>query len=188
MPPHDGAVQGGAGPALTAKWERVAAGEKVPWDEVFAGYRSTVDWPSSAYWREQAAYYPDAKVILTLRDPDRWFDSTQATIFNDQVNRRVAEDTPWARMARKIIDENTFGGRLADRAHATAVYRRHNEAVRAALPPERLLVYEVREGWAPLCDFLGVPVPETPFPAVNSTDEFRQRQADRAAAETQTAS
>jgi hypothetical protein len=173
----------GTGEALTRKWEQVAYGEAPDWDDVFDGYNATVDWPSSAYWRELAAHYPAAKVILTLRDADRWFDSTQATIFGERVRKRSEEDTPWARMAKKIVNLDTFGGRLDDRAHAIAVYRRHNEAVRAELPPERLLVYEAGEGWEPLCRFLGVAAPETPFPVNNTTGEFQTRSAERAAAE-----
>jgi hypothetical protein len=91
---------------------------------------------------------------------DSWFNSIQATIFAERIQERAAGDTPWGRTARKIINQDTFGERINDRAHVTSIYRGHNEAVRATIPQERLLVYEVSEGWGPLCHFLGVAVPK----------------------------
>jgi hypothetical protein len=173
---------------LTRKWENVALNGLRDWDDIFVGFASSVDWPASAYWRELAGHYPDAKVILTVRDPNQWFESMQATIFGERIQERTTRDTPWGRMSRKIINQDTFGGRIDDRAHVIAVYRRHNEAVRAALPKERVLVYEVSEGWEPLCTFLGLPAPKTPFPKNNTTNDFQRRQEDRAAAEAAAAS
>ncbi len=77
-------------------------------------------------------------------------------------------------MAHEIIVAHTFGGRLDERAHALAVYRAHAEDVRRTIAPERLLAYDVSQGWAPLCAFLGVPVPDAPFPRTNTTEEFRE--------------
>jgi hypothetical protein len=74
----------------------------------------------------------------------------------------------WGKMAGK----ETFGGRLADRETAVAAYRRRTEEVRDALPAERLLVFNVAEGWSPLCRFLGVPVPDAPFPRHNLRADF----------------
>ena len=148
-------------------WNRVAAGETVDWEEVFAGFRSTVDWPACNYWRELMARYPDAKVILSLRDPDGWFRSTQATIFSDEVQR----DAPPS--IRQIL-KNVVGEDLHDRERCIAGFERHNAAVRGGVPAEKLLVFDARQGWAPLCAFLGVPVPDAPFPSVNTTDDFRK--------------
>ena len=67
-------------PEQLPAWEAVARGEPVDWDEVFRGYRAQVDWPGARVWRELARHWPEAKVILTVRDPDEWFDSVQATI------------------------------------------------------------------------------------------------------------
>jgi hypothetical protein len=173
------------GEALKVRWEEVAFGAAPPdWDDVFAGYRSTVDWPSAAYWRELADRYPSAKIILTVRDADRWYGSAAATIFSGRSSdEELAKRTDtWARMVRRIIAENTFDGRTSDREHAIAVFRRHNDEVRSTIAPERLLVYEAGAGWEPLCRFLGVEVPETPFPQENTTEKFKARRAEEAAA------
>ena len=113
--------------------------------------------------------YPNAKVILTHRDPESWFKSTQATIFANDLGG--ADDSPFSKMAKAVIGR-LFDGRLHDHDHVIAVYRRHNAEVQRVIPPERLLVYEVAQGWAPLCAFLGLPEPEGPMPKVNSTEEF----------------
>ena len=176
--------------ALKAKWMRVVFDSGAPdWDAVFDGYRATVDWPSCAYYRELADHYPDAKVILTVRDADRWYESTQATIFTGrQADTELAERTDdWGRMVFKLINQDTFGGNTRDRDHCIAVYRAHNEAVKRTIPPERLLVYEVGEGWEPLAAFLGVPVPDAPFPQANTTEEFQSRRAAERVAENEAA-
>lgn len=168
------------GEALKVTWERVAYGPDAPdWDAVFAGYRSTVDWPSAAYYRQLAERYPAAKVILTERDADRWFDSTQATIFGGRSTDEglAARTDPWGRMVYKIINQDTFAGNTRDRAAAIAVYRAHNDEVRRTIPPERLLVCQAGEGWEPLCRFLGVDVPDTPYPEANTKEEFQARVA-----------
>jgi Sulfotransferase domain len=168
------------GEALTGKWARAVLGSEAPdWDEVFAGYQSTVDWPSTAYWRELVARYPAAKVILSVRDADRWFDSTQETIFRGRSSdESLANRTDdWARMVYKAINQDTFGGNTTDRAHCIAVYEAHNEAVKRTIPADRLLVYQASEEWEPLCRFLGVPVPDAPFPRANTSDEFKARRA-----------
>jgi hypothetical protein len=153
-------------------WWREAAldPDHADWEKIFAGYSATVDWPNATYWRELAAAYPDAKLILTERDPDIWFDSTQATIFaNDLGGENPTE--PFPRMLRKVVAE-LFDGRLHDRAHCIAVFEAHNRMVRETIPPERLLVYELAQGWEPLCGFLGVAAPQDPMPKVNSRENF----------------
>lgn len=151
----------------------VAAGEgRGDWDAIFKDYNSMVDYPGAAYWRELAAHFPDAKVLHSVRDPDRWFESTQETIFAPG-SPALAQAGPMTAFFSTIT--RAFGDHLHDRAFMTDFFRRHTEAVKAAIPPERLLVYEVSEGWGPLCAFLGVPVPETPFPSVNSREEFKAR-------------
>lgn len=158
------------------EWLRAANGERVDWDTLFAGFHAAVDWPACSFYRAYAALYPDAKVILTLRDPDRWFDSVHNTIYPRMMNAPENVD-PERRvrltMARKLIIENTFDGRMDDRAHAIAVFERHIEEVKRVIPAERLLVFRVADGWGPLCDFLDKPVPDEPFPQVNSTEEFQ---------------
>jgi Sulfotransferase domain len=168
------------GEELKERWVRVAYGPGEPdWDAVFDGYRSTLDWPSAAYWRELADYYPDAKVILTVRDAERWYDSCEATIFSGPTTD-TRTDT-WGRMVDKVISQDTFGGTTRDRNRAIAVYNRHNETVQQTLPPERLLVYQAGDGWEPLCAFLGVPVPDAPFPQANTREEFQARRVSEKA-------
>jgi hypothetical protein len=160
-------------PQAPGYWEAAADGRPVDWEQVFAGYRSTVDWPSATFWRELAEAYPQAKVILTLRDPEAWYASTQATIFNRSFDD---PDNPWERMIMKVVGD-LFRRDLHDKARLIEVFERHNEAVRQAIAPDRLLVYEVAEGWEPLCAFLGATVPDGPMPKVNSTEEFLARGA-----------
>ena len=158
-------------------WQAAARGEHPDWDRVFAGYRSCVDWPSARYWREIAAHYPDAKVLLTLRDPESWFESVHATIYpviESWPTREPGHFRDTMEMAHEIIVAQTFGGRLDERDHALAVYRAHAEDVRRTIAPERLLAYDVAQGWGPLCAFLGVPVPDAAFPHTNTTAEFRE--------------
>lgn len=163
-------------PKAPGYWEAAADGLPVDWDEVFAGYGSTVDWPNATFYRELAEAYPQAKVVLTLRDPQAWFASTQATIFKHDFNLQPGD---FGRMTAKVIGR-LFDQRMHDEAHCIEVFNRHNAAVQQAIPAERLLVYDVAEGWAPLCAFLGVPEPDGPMPKANSTEDFQREMAERA--------
>jgi hypothetical protein len=152
----------------------VAAGEGNPdWDAIFAGYQSMVDHPGCAYWRELMEFYPDAKVLHTVRDPGKWFDSTQATIFAPRSGEAPGGDM------KTFMDQvhGWYGGDIHDRAFMLDFFRRHTEAVVAGVPKERLLVFDVAEGWEPLCAFLGVPVPPTPYPRENTREQFVARTA-----------
>lgn len=149
------------------------------WDAIFHGYRATVDWPAAAFWRELVEHYPDAKVLLSLRDADRWYDSVMNTIYHT-LTQEPPERAPEAlrdfhNMVYPLIFERTFEGRLEDRAHAKRVFEEHNQAVIDAIPASRLLVYQPGDGWEPLCRFLHMPVPDEDFPHVNDTAEFRAR-------------
>ncbi len=164
-------------PSACSWWERAAEGE-ADWPRIFEGYASTVDWPSATFYAELAQVYPESKVILTLRDPKAWVASTQATIFSlDPAD----PPTDFDRMASKVVGR-LFDQRMHDEDHLAAVFERHNAEVVRRIPPERLLVYEVAQGWEPLCAFLGVPVPETPMPRTNTTAEFQARLAAEAGA------
>ena len=165
-------------PKASGYWEAAADGKAVDWEEVFAGYGSTVDWPSATFYKQLADAYPDAKVILTDRDPEGWFASTQATIFSRHF--RDDTDDPWQRMVLKVIGD-LFDRRMTDKDKLIEVYERHNDQVRRTIAPERLLDYQVSQGWEPLCAFLGVDVPDEPMPKVNSTDDFRQHLAAKLA-------
>ena len=157
-------------------WVRAAAGEAVDFRRFFNGYRATVDWPSCEFYRELMALYPQAKVVLNVRDPQSWYDSTHETLWTiDQV-------LPWwfppvmRRMHDDLIWNGRFGGRFTDRQEAVAIFNRHLEQVRRTVPPERLLEWEVKQGWEPLCRFLGrpVPSPDVPFPHLNDRRFFRR--------------
>lgn len=160
----------------TQMWRAHVRGESPGWEALYDGYRSAVDWPTAHYWRDLADAYPDARILLTVRDPEKWHRSVVSTIANGMTSGNDPES-----VAVKLIGNQVFGGRVTDRDHAIAIYEAHNAAVKAAFGPERLLVYEVSEGWEPLCAHLGVPVPDEPFPLSNTTEDFRARFADRLA-------
>lgn len=159
-------------------WEAAARNEAVEWDKVFDGFVAAVDEPVSTRWQSITEYYPDALVILSVRDPDSWWKSANETIF--QVKQRPRESMSparqrWLDMIMKIYDEQYPDG-FTDARAAKSSFVAHIERVRAAIPSERLLVWEVSQGWEPICDALGLPVPDEPFPRSNSTAEFKARQ------------
>jgi hypothetical protein len=164
-------------PELLPDWQRAANGETVDWDQVFRGYRSQVDWPGARYWRELTEHFPNAKVVLSVRDPQGWFDSVQATIAPFVAARGSHADAhvnAIAEMAYQTIVAPLFDDRLSERAHAIHVFEDHIAEVQATIPGDRLLTFDLREGWAPLCAFLGVDVPDIPFPKTNSSREFTE--------------
>lgn len=166
-------------PEQVPLWTRAAAGEAMDWEEVFRGYRAQVDWPGSHFWRELAAAFPAAKVIHSQRPEEGWW-----TSFSGTIGRLIGiyQDMPMPPHiremlgnGRRIVAEQTFGDRAHVKEAALAAFRRRREEVVAALPPERLLVFDVAEGWGPLCRFLNVPVPDVPFPHRNAKTEFWER-------------
>ena len=166
-------------PERARHWlERTPSGSH-DWDTIFQGYRATVDWPAAAFWRELVERHPAAKVLLSVRDADRWYDSVMNTIYPvmTQGPPARAPETLHAfhRMVYALIVEQTFAGRLADRAHAKRVFEAHSQAVIDAIPAARLLVYRPGDGWEPLCRFLDVAVPDEPFPHLNDTAWYRAR-------------
>ena len=156
-------------------WIRARRGEQVDYPRFFRRYRATVDWPACEFWRELTQAYPDAKVVLNVRDPEAWYDSMVETI------RAIQPVFPWwlPRVVRQMHDDiiwnGRFKGEFENRERTVAAYRAHVEEVCAHVPPERLLVYDVAEGWGPLCRFLGRPVPEgMEFPRLNDRRFFRR--------------
>lgn len=152
-------------------WSDAARGLPVDWKALFRGYRATVDIPSAAFYRELLEVYPDARVLLSVRDPERWYASVRETI-HALSKARTPEMEPFARMVDDVFWNGLLGGRFEDKAHALEVYGRHVEQVKETVSPERLLVFDVKEGWDPLCRFLGVSTPDTPFPHANDTETF----------------
>ena len=177
-------------PEHVAFWEAARRGEGVDWEGFFSGYGVAVDWPAFTFYGELVQAFPEAPVILTVRDPDRWYESVRSTIY--EIRKLSAGPAPMrlafasaglfapavtgiARLADETLWEGTFDGRFQDKPYAIETFRRHNEDVKRRVPAERLLVYDVREGWGPLCDFLGVEAPDEPFPHLNDTREMRRR-------------
>jgi hypothetical protein len=159
-------------PRRIALWNDALAG-KPDWPATFEGYDAAVDWPVAAFWRELAAAYPDAKVVLNTRSTESWCQSFTQTIFKLLAERdsAPAHVQPWFDMAFGVVQKSGFNGTMS-RAELAAAFEREIAAVQAALPPERLLVFEVKDGWEPLCTFLDQPVPDMPFPRTNNTAEF----------------
>lgn len=160
-------------PRQAEYWDRISRGERPDWEEVFEGFRASVDWPSAAYWRELIEAYPEAKVVLSVRDPEAWYRSVSETIYpvSYVIPRWLGwfQPTIWRVMNtnRRLIWQGVFDGRFEDKAHAIEVYERNTEEVKRTVPPERLLVHHPADGWKPLCQFLGREVPDTPYPRVN---------------------
>ena len=159
-------------------WSAARRGEAVDWDALFADFKAAVDWPACDFWQELADHYPESKVLLSVRDPERWYASIRNTIHLSTSSGLSAEDDAErerAEWAHWFIWETNFDDRMEDKDHVIGVYEARTAAVRAAIPSDRLLVYETGSGWDPLCEFLDVPVPDDPYPHVNTTEEFRER-------------
>jgi Sulfotransferase domain len=182
-----------ANPGHADFWRAAWRGGPADWDGVLGGYEAAVDWPACTFYEELMERNPDAKVLLSVRDPERWYESTRQTIYKIG---KISTGSPFSRlgfallsrlvfgsfktgqgpMAEEIIWQGTFGGRFEDKDHAIEVFNRHNEEVQRCVPKERLLVYEVKEGWGPLCEFLGVEEPNKPFAHLNDVAEMRRRE------------
>lgn len=156
-----------ASPEQRAIWRAIAGGGAPDWDQALAGYRSAVDWPSTYYWRALSEHWPEAKIVLTLRDSESWVRSMEKTIL-----KTLKASTDPASIGLTLIAARVFAGRLDDRAHLIAAYERNTAEVEAAFGRRRLLTHRLGDGWQPLCHFLGKPVPDTPYPRTNSTAEF----------------
>ena len=163
-----------ARPDDVAVWQAALDGDPPDWAEFFADYTAAVDWPAVAFWSELSAAFPDAVVLLSVRDTDAWWQSAQQTIF--AVSRRELPADPLLRAHLQMIAamfDRRFTAGWDDEATAKAAYERHNEAVRASVEPGRLVEWHAGDGWGPLCRALGVAVPDVPFPHVNTAHDFR---------------
>jgi hypothetical protein len=174
-------------------FEDALDGRAVNWDVMFQGYQAAVDYPVASFYKQLMEYYPEAKVVLTVREPERWYESARNTIysssnrigsrFGTMLTHRFFPDKTHTRRRRTLIQEliwkGQFEGRFEERDYAVNAYAAWNEEVKRYVPPERLLTYEVNQGWEPLCAFLDVPVPDIPFPRTNSRDEFQARMFKR---------
>lgn len=163
-----------ANPAQAEHWAAVTRGEDVDWEAVFDGYGAQVDFPGAAVWHELSIAFPEAKVVHTERPEAEWLASYASTIgkffrLRQSLPLPPPLVAPFETMDRLIVD-GIVGGH--DEASVIAAYRRNNQKVRDTIPADRLLVFAPSDGWEPLCRFLDVPVPATPFPRTNARDEF----------------
>ncbi|WP_088330476.1 sulfotransferase family protein [Lacimicrobium sp. SS2-24] len=156
-------------------WNSALRGEP-DWTAIYTRYNSAVDWPTAGYFRELHQAYPKAKFILTHRDPDSWARSFGSTIYTLLANQNEAPESmrEWLSMAQRVVEKSGFAQGL-DHQGLVDGFIAHNDAVKAAIPAKQLLLFEVKQGWQPLCDFLNLPVPDTPFPRTNDREEFWDR-------------
>ncbi len=153
-------------------WIDAVNGREVDWSRMLARYGAIVDWPGASFWRELSRAYPDALVLLSVRDPEEWYRSASNTIFLTFDNM-PPEVAPWMDAVRQLMRER-FCDRFDDPEAMMDAYVRHNDDVRSEVPASRLLEWDLGDGWGPICERLGLPVPGETFPVTNSTDEFRE--------------
>lgn len=168
-------------PSHIKLWQQIGHHQPVPWEKIFSRFQAAVDFPASIFYRELLDRYPDAKVIHTVRDPERWHDSTAETIYQaaDQFPAWVPKLLPplgwFIDMQERLIWQRVFNGRFPDRTYAIQRFHDYTEEVKQHVPPGKLLIFQVKEGWEPLCTFLDVPVPDVPFPHVNDRETMLRR-------------
>ena len=155
-----------------ALWTQAAQGQAVDWERLMEGYVAAVDWPAAAFWQELATTYPDAAVLLSVRDPDAWWRSMSQTILaladrDGHASGEPTTDWPWVLFGARFCE------RWDDETAAKQAYLEHNQRVRDTVPAPRLVEWRPGDGWESICTALGLPVPDEPFPHVNTTDEFR---------------
>ena len=151
------------------QWRNLVKGAEPDWDVLFTGYHACVDWPSAFYWRSLIAEYPEAKVVLTMRPATSWWMSFEATILKYILH----SDDPDG-LAHSLVSQQVFNGHPDDREHAIAVYNRNIEDVMSTVDSDRLLVHSFGDGWAPLCQWLDLPVPDVDYPSGNTTQDFNR--------------
>jgi len=158
-------------PEHVTVWHAGARGQMPDWDTLFAGFGAAVDWPAAAFWPELSAAFPDALVLLSVREPQSWWQSASETIF---PTIREQTGTAWHAMVNDLFTAR-FTMAIDDRATAIATFERHNARVRATVPAHRLVEWRAADGWGPLCTALGMPVPSEPFPHTNTRADWQAR-------------
>ena len=159
------------------------------WETLYTGYQATVDFPAYPWYKEHMKQYPDAKVILTVRPFEKWHESVYSTIWQAQnpseaqrvemqqkiaANPRLASSMHAVNLAKEVIMDDHFKGRFLDKTFAEEVFNKHIADVKAYVPAEKLLVFDVSEGWGPLCSFLGVEEPAEALPHTNKKENFKE--------------
>jgi hypothetical protein len=159
-------------PALIAGFTDAIDGRPVDWSTLLERFVALVDWPGASFWPELTAANPDALVLLSVREPDDWYRSASNTIFLAMENL-PPNLQPWMDAVKRLLHDR-FSDRFDDPQAMMDAFARHNDAVRAAIPADRLLEWRAGDGWEPICERLGLPVPAEPFPVTNTTNEFRE--------------
>jgi len=164
-------------------WQAAASGRAVDWRKLFDGFESTVDWPGCTFYEPLMEAFPEAKVLLTVRDPDAWYESAKNSLYATLIAGRNGEliggtSTPPSpeafAMISTLIWQGTFHGRFEDRGYAIEMFNRHNEEVTRTVPAERLVVHEITDGWEPLLRMLGIEHPPSDsLPHLNDQASFR---------------
>ena len=174
-------------PHHVEQWRAAAAGQSVDWETLFIGYQAAVDWPSCNFWRQQLKVFPDAKVILTRRDAEQWYASVMQTIWLSSERGRMdlaaaeqrgeveSQGQDRIKMLYEVIWDGVFGMRMDEKQHVINCFERHNQEVINNVPRSKLLVIEPGDGWAPLCEFLQIDVPDADYPRINSKEDFQKR-------------
>jgi hypothetical protein len=170
-------------PSQLPYWQAAADGEPVDWEDALDGWEASVDWPGCTFYEQHMETWPDAPVLLTVRDPEAWYRSVSNSIYaaKEMAMRgelKPPEENPPSpevmQMINGLIWNGTFHGRFHEKDYALKVFHDHNEDVKRTVPPDRLVVYEIGQGWGPLVEMLGVQAPDAPFPHLNDTESFRQ--------------
>jgi hypothetical protein len=157
---------------LGGVWSEALAGGTPDWAREFKGYVAAVDWPASAFWHDLSLAYPDAPIILSVRDsPQTWYESMSVTVI-PTTRLSLSPDWHGGHHMIDLFERFTGTSEWDDAETLIAAYDRHNEAVRQGKLHERLLEWNAKEGWEPLCHFLGKPVPVQPFPWINKREDW----------------
>jgi hypothetical protein len=163
-------------PDHTQVWHDASVGKMPDWKAFFKDYAAAVDWSACSFWPEISAVFPDALVLLSVRDAESWWKSASSTIFTNFTSR-----TPERQAMLEALFEARFTSRIDDREASIAAFEAHNARVRKTVPADRLLEWQARDGWEPICKALDLAVPSEPFPHTNTTEEFLARREERTA-------
>lgn len=159
-------------------------GKPVDWTEALQGWESTVDWPGCTFYKQLMDTFPNAPVILNVRDPESWYKSMNDTIYDAAMKlEQMPEmrDRPATKMIKAVVWDGDMKGDFQNKKGSIEIFEQHNKEVKDYVPAGRLLVFDVKQGWEPLCSFLGVDVPDMPFPHANDTESFKQMMESGAA-------